>query len=140
MAHPWLASAMQPLQALDQELDVPNPTGSQLDVESPDAALRRHLLTDALARFRHGFYGAEIERALINQRFDKSQQRLARFRLARRHPRLHQHLLFPISRPLAIVGLRALLGDADFTSPAVRPQPQVDAVTLTIGSVRRQQR
>jgi hypothetical protein len=65
---------------------------------------------------------------------------LMRWRVSRRHPGLHQHLLLPIARALAIVRFRAFLGDADFAAGSIRPQPQIYAIALAFRGVRRKQR
>ena len=87
--HPRLAAAVQALQALHQELDVADAAGRELDVERRcDAAPRRQFFADALARFGDRLHGAEIERALVDQRLDELQQaaRRARGRPPRRAP------------------------------------------------------
>ena len=136
MPHPGFAAAVQPLQALHQELDVANAAGGQLDVDAAARmAPRGHLFADPLPRFGYRFHRPEIERGLVNQRLDELQQRRARLRLARRHARLDQHLLFPVARPLAVVISRAIAGNRHLAQRPVRTQPQIHAVTLAFGRV-----
>ena len=115
VAHPLLTAAVQALQTLHQELDVADAAGRQLHVEPAGrAALGCQFLADALAGFADGFNGAEIERALVNQRFDKLQQGGAGLALSGGEAGLDQHLLLPIARAVAVVSTRALFGDGDF--------------------------
>ena len=76
MAHPLLAAAVQALQALHQKLDVADAAGRQLDVEAAvrAALARASFLADALAGFADRFDGAEIERALVDERLDEFEQ------------------------------------------------------------------
>ena len=133
--HPRLAAAVQPLQALHQELDVANAAGRKLDVDAAHAPPRGHLFADPLPRLGYRFHRPEIERGLVNQRLHELQQRRARLRLACRHARLDQHLLLPVARPPAVVISRALAGNRHLAQRPVRAQPQIHAVTLAFGGV-----
>ena len=136
MAHPLLASAVQALQTLHQELDIADAAGRQLDVEPAGrAALGRQFLADTLAGFTDRFDGAEIERALVDQRFYKLEKTRAGLALSSGEAGLDQHLLLPVARPLAVVSARTLLRDGDLAQCSIRAQAQVHAVTLALRRV-----
>ena len=120
VAHPLLASAVQALQTLHQELDVADTTGCQLAVQPAwRAALGRQFLTDALAGFADRLDGAEIERALVDQRLHKLEQGGAGLALSSGDAGLDQHLLLPVTRAVAVISARAFFRDGDLTEGSV---------------------
>jgi hypothetical protein len=140
MPHPLFPPAVQTLQALRQKFDVADAPRLELHIQAtPAALLGRHLFADALPRFRYRFHSAKIQRAPVNQRLHEIQQRGARRGLARRHPRFDQHLLFPIARPLRVIGSRAFFGNTNLAQRSIRPKPQIHAVALPLGGIGREQ-
>ena len=128
--HPGLAAAVQPLQALHQELDIANAAARQLDIQPGIGALRGQLFMNALARFRDRLHGAEVERSRVDQRLDEFQQIAPRLALAGRDAGLDEHLQLPVAAALLIVVAGAIERDADFAETAVGTQPQIHAVAL----------
>ncbi len=123
VAHPRVAAAVEPLEALHQKLDVANAAGREFDIEPVlQAAPRRQLLADSLARFGDRLDRAEIQGALVDERLDELEQAGARLGLAGRDPRLDQHLLFPIARALFVIRLGPVFGDRNLAQRAVGPQ------------------
>ena len=109
LLHPGLASAMKALQTLHQELDVANAAGRQLDVEAGLAGTPGgELFADAQARGGDRFHGRKVEAGCVGERSGVVQKRLSGGPVARRYPRLDEHLQLPIARALLVVRLRAV--------------------------------
>ena len=126
---------MQPLQALHQKFNVANPAAGQLDIQARIHLLGSQLFVNSGAGFRNSFDGVEIESRGIDQRLDKFQQLAARVRLPGRHAGFDEHLQLPIPAALLVVFVGAFERDGDLAVTPVRPQPQIDAVTLALGRV-----
>src|SRR5258708_36209681 len=140
MTDPGNASAMQSLQALHQKLDVANAAWSQFNVERRFAKTTPvQFLANAFARDRHCFDAREIESCGINERLDNLQQLTASLSIACGDTRFDEHLQFPVARACLIIFLRAVEGNADLAETAVRPQPQVNAITHALRRIRGKQ-
>ena len=116
------------------------PPGVSLTSSPPcRAASGRQFLADALAGFTDRFDGAEIERALVDQRFDELEEGGAGLALSGGDARLDQHLLLPVAGALAVVKAGAFLGDGDLSQGSVGAEAQVDAIALALGGVAGEQ-
>ena len=139
MAHPRFAAAMQPLQALDQKLDVADAAAVQLDVHRGGFALKlaaRKLFVQAFAGGAHGFDGAEVERRRIGEWLHEVEQFAAELTVARGHAGFDQHLELPIPGARLVVLLHAVEREADFAQAAFGAEAEVHAIAEPFGGVR----
>src|SRR5579875_184298 len=130
MAYPAFAAAMQTLQTLHQELDVPDAARSQLDIQLIlPRSFARELFADAFARGRHGLNQGKVQRCRVNERLNKVQQFLADAAIPCGNAGFDQHLQFPIARALGVILFGCCQRDADITQAALRPEAQIYPIT-----------
>src|SRR3954453_6636965 len=127
---PRFTSAMQPLQALDKELDISNPPASQLDIDAAihSAAPGHKLLVDTLPGRGDRLNRGKVERGRVDFRLGTFEQLTPGLTLTCGYTGLDQHLELPVAGPLRVVGTGTVQRDADLSVPPVGPQPQIDAI------------
>ena len=138
MPYPDFAPAVQPLQTLNQEFDVADAAGRQLDVDLDlCAAPPVELFVNACAGQRHRLHFGKVRRCGVDQRLDELEQLAARSGVAGRHARLDQHLQFPVARAPLVVVPGAIQRKAYFALRAVRTQAQIHAIGAAVRGERR---
>ena len=123
---------MQALQALHQELDVPNAPRIQLHVQRGHGPRLARLL-NAVARGRQRLDLGKIGGGAVDARRDHVQELAPQGLVPGHRARLEQHLQLPVARPPEIVLRGGRDRDDQFAGIALRAQPEVDPVAEALG-------
>jgi hypothetical protein len=136
VADPGFAAAVEALEALDEELDIADAAGGELDVDFGGVELAGgELFVDAEAGLGDGFDGGEVERRGIDERFDEGEEGAAGGGVAGGDAGLDEHLEFPVAAAGLVVGLGGFEGHDDFAVAAFGAETEVDTVADAFGGV-----
>ena len=119
-------SAVEPLETLDEELDVANPAGVELDVErsAPPPAV----LLNAVPGLGDLVDLREVGGRLIDPGPQPVEELPAQLEVSARRPGLEEHLQLPVPSPVEVVVHRRRDRQDQLSGPAFGTQPQVDPV------------
>jgi hypothetical protein len=136
VADPGFAAAVEALEALDEELDIADAAGGELDVDFGGAELAGgELFVDAEAGLGDSFDGSEVERRGIDERFDEGEESAAGGGVAGGDAGLDEHLELPVAAAGLVVSLGGIEGHDDFAVAAFGAEAEIDAVADAFGGV-----
>src|SRR2546426_2636597 len=133
-----VGTAVEPLQALGEELDVTDSAGRKLDVPlssvASGARAALEVARDLLASVEYRFHRAKVELAAINQWLHLAQKAPADLHVSGRAACLDEHLQLPFPRPVTVILERRRKAGGEIAFAALRAQAQVHAEEGTFRS------
>jgi len=140
VADPGFSSAVEALEALDEEFDIADAAGAEFDVDGLGVELAAgELFVDAEAGLGDGFERGEVEGGGVDEGLDEGEEFAPGGGVAGGDAGFDEHLELPVAAAGLVVVFGGVEGDDDLAEAAFGTEAEVDAVADAFGGVAGQE-